>query len=100
MTEYRQETARALLEAEADLLAAHGDLMRSPASQVEGLDRAACPAHIGNLARLALGASNEGVSAEEWRTWAREALGGDRAEAVLAAAEHCMRGNGLWPWPR
>lgn len=98
--DYREETARALLEAEGALLAAHSDLMNSPATEVEGLDRAACSTHISSLARLAMGASWEGVSAEQWRTWVREALGDDRAEAVLRAAEHCMRINGLWPWPR
>ncbi|HET8559541.1 MAG TPA: hypothetical protein VFL69_03405 [Marmoricola sp.] len=98
--DYRQETAQALLEAEGELLAAHSDLMGSPATEVEGLDRAACSAHISSLARLALGASWEGVTAEQWRTWVREALGDDRAGPVLGAAEHCMRVNGLWPWPR
>ena len=99
MVDYRGQTARALLDAEGELLAAHGDLVRSPASEVEGLDRAACSAHISDLARLAMGASYEGVSAEQWRTWVREALGDGRADSVLRAAEHCMRTNGLWPWP-
>jgi hypothetical protein len=97
--DYRDQTAHALLQAEGDLLSAHGDLMHSPATEVEGLDRAACSAHISSLARLAMGASNEGVSAEQWRSWVREALGDDRGKAVLGAAEHCMRSNGLWPWP-
>lgn len=98
--DYQEETAKALLEAEGELLAAHGDLMSSPATEVEGLDRAACSAHISSLARLALGASWEGVTAEQWRAWVRDALGPGRAEAVLRAAEQCMRVNGLWPWPR
>lgn len=96
--DYRHRTAEALLEAESGLLASHGDAMHSPATQVEGLDRASCSAHISDLAQLALGASSEGVDAEEWRTWVREALGDDRGEVVLRAAEHCMRRNGLWPW--
>jgi hypothetical protein len=96
--DYRGQTAQALLEAEGDLLDSHGDFMHSPATHVEGLDRAACSAHISDLARLALGAASEGVDAEEWRTWVREALGGERGEALLRAAEHCMRSNGLWPW--
>jgi hypothetical protein len=97
--DYRDQTAQALLEAEGDLLSAHGDLMHSPATEVEGLDRAACSAHISSLARLAMGAANEGVGAEQWRIWVREALGTDRGEAVLGAAEHCMRSNGCGPGP-
>lgn len=97
--DYRDQTTRALLDVEGNLLSAHGDLMHSPAVEVEGLDRAACSTHISSLARLAMGASSEGVGAEQWRTWVREALGEDRGEAVLRAAEHCMRSNGLWPWP-
>jgi hypothetical protein len=97
--DYRDQTAHALLEAEGALLSAHGDLMHNPAIEVEGLDRAACSAHISSLARLAMGASSEGVGAELWLTWVRESLGDERGEAVLRAAEHCMRSNGLWPWP-
>jgi hypothetical protein len=97
--DYAHETAQAVLDAEGELLRAHSDLMHSPATEVEGLDRAACSAHISSLARLAVGASYEGVSADQWRAWVGEALGTERAEAVLRAAEHCMRANGLWPWP-
>lgn len=93
-----ESTARALLEAESSLLAAHGHLMENPAAEVEGLDRAACAAHISDLARLAMGASAEGISADQWRLWARQALGEGRGKAVLQAAEYCMRTNGLWPW--
>lgn len=96
---YREETVAAFRDAEHDLLAAHSDLMASRATEVEGLDRAACATHIGDLARLAMGASAEGVTAEEWRGWLLGALG-VRGEPVLRAAEHCMRANGLWPWPR
>ncbi|HET8600210.1 MAG TPA: hypothetical protein VFL99_07780 [Segeticoccus sp.] len=96
---YREQTQQAFVDAEQGLLAAHGELVESPAGNVEGLDRAACSGHITDLARLAMGASAEGISAEQWRTWVREGLG-DRGEAVLAAAEHCMRVNGLWPWPQ
>lgn len=94
----RDQTAQALLEAEGGLLASHGAVMHSPATQVEGLDRASCSAHISDLAQLAMGAFSEGVDAEQWRTWVRNALDDDRGEAVLRAAEHCMRRNGLWPW--
>lgn len=97
--EYREATQNALLDAEEGLLAAHSDLMQSPSGAVEGLDRASCSGHITDLARLAFGASAEGISAEQWRGWVREALGDERGAAVLAAAEECMRGNGLWPWP-
>lgn len=96
---YREQTAEALIDAEEGLLAAHGDLVHSPSSEVEGLDRAACAGHITDLARLAMGASSQGVGAEQWRTWVREALGNERGELVLTAAEGCMRANGLWPWP-
>ena len=97
--DYRDHTAKALLDAEDALLTAHGDLMHNPAVEVEGLDRAACSGHISSLARLAMGASSEGISADQWRIWVHEALGEERGEAVLRAAEHCMRSNGLWPWP-
>lgn len=96
--DYRDRTTDALLLAESGLLACHADFTDSPAAQVEGLDRAACSAHISDLARLAMGACSEGVDAEQWRTWVREALTDERGEAVLRAAEHCMRTNGLWPW--
>jgi hypothetical protein len=96
--DYHDRTAQALLEAEGDLLDAHGDLMNSPATEIEGLDRAGCSSHISGLARLAAGAAYEGIDAEQWRTWVREALGGDRGEVALRAAEHCMRSDGLWPW--
>ena len=96
--DYRNQTVHALLDAEGALLSAHGDLMDSPAIEVEGLDRAACSGHISSLARLAMGASSEGVGADQWRIWVREALGEERGEAVRRAAEHCMRHNGLWPW--
>lgn len=99
VVDHQEKMRNALLDAEEGLLAAHGDLLRSPSSGVEGLDRAACSGHITDLARLAMGASAEGVSAEQWRDWVRDALGPDRGAAVLAAAEECMRGNGLWPWP-
>lgn len=95
---YREESVKALLSAEQDLLAAHGDLMDSPGSTVEGLDRASCAGHITVLARLAMGASATGITVEQWRAWVREALG-ERSDAVLGAAETCMRTNGLWPWP-
>jgi hypothetical protein len=96
--DYRNQTTNALLEAEDALLSAHGDLMHSPANEVEGLDRAACSTHISSLARLAMGAADAGVDAEQWRGWVRDALGDERGPAVLRAAEHCMRSNGLWPW--
>lgn len=86
-----------MLRAENHLLAEHGHLMQNPASNVEGLDRASCAGHATDLARMALGASATGVSAEQWRTWVREELG-ERGETLLSAAEECMRVNGLWPW--
>lgn len=82
-----------MLDAEQGLLAAHGHLMQNPASNVEGLDRAGCSNHITELARLAMGASFEGISADQWRAWVRESLG-DRGDVALAAAETCMRTNG------
>lgn len=94
----KEATKEAVLATEHALLAAHGDLLDSPASTPEGLDRAACSGHIANLARLAMGASSGGVSADQWRGWILEAVG-DRGHDVLAAAETCMRTNGLWPWP-
>lgn len=93
------QAKEAMLEAENHLLAEHGHLMDSPASNVEGLDRAACAGHATDLARLALGASVTGVGAEQWRSWIRDELG-ERGDVLLAAAEECMRTNGLWPWPK
>lgn len=98
-TDYQKETAEAVHESVGQLLAAHGHEVSSPAAGVEGLDRAACSAHITGLARLAMGASSEGVTAEQWRSWLRDAIDGQQADVVLRAAEHCMRANGLWPWP-
>lgn len=94
----RAQTKDALLGAEQHLLTVHADLVDSPASGVEGLDGASCSGHITVLARLAMGACAEGISADEWRAWVREDLG-DRGETVLLTAEQCMRASGLWPWP-
>lgn len=94
----REETKDALLAAEEHLLTVHARLVQSPASGVEGLDGASCSGHITELARLAMGASAEGISADQWRAWVREDLG-DQGETVLRTAEECMRTSGLWPWP-
>ncbi|TWP35823.1 hypothetical protein [Leekyejoonella antrihumi] len=91
------ETIRALLDVEAELLQAHRGLVNDPRYDVEGLDRASCAGHITALARLAFGAWSEGVSAQEWRSWILDTLG-DRGATVLGAAEGCMHANGLWPW--
>lgn len=96
--DYRKQTREALLDAEHALLTVHGHLLDSPASGVEELDRAGCAGHITELARLAMGASAEGIDADQWRLWVREALE-DRGDEVLTAAESCMHTNGLWPWP-
>ena len=93
----QDETVRALLDVEEDLLEAHRDLIEDPRYGVEGLDRASCAGHITVLARLALGASSQGLSSQHWRSWILDALG-DRGAPVLSAAEGCMRSNGLWPW--
>lgn len=94
----QDQTRTALLEAEDDLLEAHPDLVDDPLYEVEGLDRAACAGHITTLSTLAVAASAQGVSSQQWRTLILDALG-ERRTPVLNAAEGCMRANGLWPWP-
>lgn len=88
---------QALLQAEHELLEAHHEIIVDPRNSVEGLDRAACPAHISDLARLAAGAAADHVTADQWRSWIVDGLG-LQAGSVLDAAETCMRTSGLWPW--
>lgn len=92
-----EEVHKSLMEAEQDLLQAHHDLVEDPRNGVEGLDRASCSPHITDLARLAIGASSEGLTAEAWRAWIIGGLGAEAAP-LLDAAETCMRASGLWPW--
>lgn len=88
---------QAVLQAERELLETHRELVDDPRNSVEGLDRAACPAHISDLARLATGAAAGHVGADQWRSWIVDSLG-PHAGNVLDTAETCMRTNGLWPW--
>ncbi len=61
------------------------------------LEDASCDPHVKALVVRAVHASNQGISAARWR---RELLAEHPgAAALLAEAEQCMRGSGLWPWP-
>jgi hypothetical protein len=62
----------------------------------EWLEEASCGPHVKALAVRAADAAARGVSAAQWRHDLAEHLD---APALLAEAEDCMRGAGLWPWP-
>ena len=63
---------------------------------VEWLEGASCGPHVKALAVLAADAASRGVSAAQWR---HDLLAEHPdASALLAEAEECMRGAGLWPW--
>jgi hypothetical protein len=80
------------------LAALRGDLLVDPRNEVEGLDRASCPPHVKHLAVLAVGASSEGKSSEQWRQWVTQGVGPD-VVPLLRTAELCMKDSGIWPWP-
>ncbi len=62
----------------------------------EWLEGASCGPHVKALAVRAAQAASQGVSAARWR---HDLLAGHPdASALLAEAEECMRGAGLWPW--
>ena len=64
---------------------------------VEWLEGASCGQHVKALAVRAVHAASQSVSAGQWR---RDLLTEHPdASALLAEAEECMRGSGLWPWP-
>lgn len=75
------------------------ELPMDPANVVEGLDGASCGTRIKELASLGIGLAAGGCDADQWRSWVLERAGADAAP-LLAEAESCMRGSGLWPWPR
>jgi hypothetical protein len=91
------EVRTGLAEAKADLLRTHHGVLEDPRNDVEGLDGAGCSSFIKDLARLAMGADAQGLSAEGWRTWVVDGLGPE-AGSLLGSAETCMRASGLWPW--
>lgn len=80
-----------------EFMRTHHDMLVDPRNDVEALDRAGCGPRVTDLARLAIAVSADGRSAEDWRTWIREALG-PPSLPHLETAEACMRENGLWPW--
>jgi hypothetical protein len=64
---------------------------------VEWLEEASCGPHVKALAVRAADAAGRGVSAVQWR---HDLLAEHPdASALVAEAEECMRGAGLWPWP-
>ena len=68
---------------------------RDPAL-AEWLEGASCGPHVKALAVRAADAAGRGVSADRWR---RDLLAEHPdASALVAEAEECMRGAGLWPW--
>ena len=91
------EVREALAKAKGTLLQAHHEVLEDPRYGVEGLERAGCSPYLKDLARLAIGADAEGLTAEGWRTWVVEGLGAD-AGPLLDSAETCMRASGLWSW--
>lgn len=92
------EVEEILKRARFDLLHAHQEVLDDPRNSVERLDGAGCSPYITDLARLAIGADAEGLTAEAWKAWIVEGLGAE-ASPLLDSAEGCMRANGLWPWP-
>ncbi len=61
----------------------------------EWLEGASCDPRVKALAVLAADAASRGVSAARWHDLM---AGHPDASALLAEAEECMRGAGLWPW--
>lgn len=60
------------------------------------LEGASCDPRVKALAVRATDAASRGVSADQWRN---DLLAGHPdGSALLAEAEECMRGAGLWPW--
>ena len=62
----------------------------------EWLEGASCGPHVKALSVRAVHAAGTGVSADQWR----HDLLAEHPDAseLLAEAEECMRGAGLWPW--
>lgn len=62
----------------------------------EWLEGASCDPRVKALAVRAADAASRGFSAARWR---HDLLAGHPdAAALLAEAEECMHGAGLWPW--
>lgn len=91
------EVSQALDKAKGALMHEHREVLEDPRNGVEGLEGAGCAAYIKDLARLAIGADLQGLTAQDWRTWVVDGLGPD-AGPLLDSAEGCMRASGLWPW--
>jgi hypothetical protein len=65
-------------------------------SLAEWLEGASCGPHLKAVAVRAVRAAATGVGADQWR---RDLLAQHPdASALVAEAEECMRGAGLWPW--
>jgi hypothetical protein len=63
----------------------------------EWLEGASCGPRVKALAVRAADAAGRSVSAAQWR---HDLLAAHPDAATLVAeAEECMRGAGLWPWP-
>ena len=81
---------------------AHDDLAWADLSAADDpalvawLADASCDPHVKALVVAAVHACDRGVSAAQWR---HDLLAGHPdASALVAEAEACMRGAGLWPW--
>ncbi len=92
------EVREALSRAKGALTHKHHEVLEDPRNGVEGLEGASCAPYVKSLARLAIGAASQGLSANDWRRWVVDGLGPD-AGPLLDSAEGCMRASGLWPWP-
>ena len=77
------------------LQAVHDQVIDEPLP--EWLEEASCGPHVKHLAHLAMHAANAGATVEQWRAWVRVHVGA-ASPKLLAEAEECMRGAGLWPW--
>lgn len=87
-----------LAQIHSALMSAHHELVEDPRNDAEGLDGAACGPHVKHLARLAMGAAAEGVSAQSWRA-SLVAEFGSAVVPLLDETQSCMHSAGLWPWP-
>jgi hypothetical protein len=79
------------------LAALHAADLSDPRFSAEGLDAAMCGPQVQHMAQYAIAAAYHGLDAETWRASIMAEAGPDAARLV-ADAEECMRGSGIWPW--
>lgn len=64
----------------------------------EVLSSASCDPACQAIAACAIGAWQEGWTPAQWRQDALARQRDDKEVQLIAEAEDCMRGSGLWPW--